>query len=261
MADDTRTPVWRPLIGELNPRSRKRPGIVDHFPDDLSLNRPKVVINEFFADALRKPIKYPATGICLHAEIKTYQPGETVPGGMQLQVSSMLGMPTKILEVVAHIPLLDFLLEIPPVMTQVEDESVSDWHRFLLLLHAKNDRLFRADMTGADNIKIPSPGDFISVDFNDRVGRSGAKYLGIAKKGLGYIPPAPGGDSDTSTQNAFDIGGEPTLMAEHSTSEAEQAAEQQEIVNDKLDEYAKEYAAETGMSEDAARGYLESMIK
>jgi hypothetical protein len=143
----------------------------------------------------------------------------------------------------------------------VEDESVSDWHRFLLLLHAKNDRIFRADMFYADNIKVPSPGDLISVDFSDREGRSGAKYLGLAKKGLGFIPPAVGDAYDTSTQNAFDIGGEPTLMAEYSTSETEQAAEQQEIVNDKLDEYAEAYAAETGMSKDTARGYLESMIK
>ena len=55
----------------------------------------------------------------------------------------------------------------------------------------------------------------------------------------------------------FAEGGEPTTMAAYET---EQSLEQQEIVDDKLEEYVEAYASETGMSKDVARGYLENTL-
>tara|TARA_R110000824_G_scaffold15230_1_gene64178 strand:+ start:215 stop:976 length:762 start_codon:yes stop_codon:yes gene_type:complete len=245
--------VFRKLPPET---SAANPYLKDSFPGPDNLYRLKTVVNEIYAQARRRPISFPTEALCLHAEVVTLGPaGNNIA---DFQLDSALGRTVKIIEVIAHVPRLDTLKTIPEVTT-IEDMSHDDlWN---LLLHASGDRIFRAQLYGEEGKagSIPSPGDTISVDFKDRVGRKGPIYVGKKRRGIGLIPSVGSMDT-TSTSDIFDTSGEPTVMAEYSTSEEEQLDEQQEIINDKLNEYAEAFAADTGVSIGVARGYLESTL-
>jgi len=251
MADEVFRELWH-----SQPASRNNPHLRDLSTGPPNLNRLKTAVNEIYAEARRKPIMFPCLAMCLYADVVTLTPGNnTMP---EYQVDRALGRTIKIIEVVAHVPRLDSLLTVPQV-TSLED--MGDWDLWNLMLHAAGDRIFRAQLYGEEGKAggMPSPGDTISVDFRDRKGRQGPLYVGRKRRALGLIPPASSTDT-TSTSELFDVSGEPTPMAEYSTSDAEQEAEQLAAVNDKLDEYAAEWAADTGVSEAVARGYLEKTL-
>tara|TARA_R110000824_G_scaffold353993_2_gene541071 strand:- start:988 stop:1746 length:759 start_codon:yes stop_codon:yes gene_type:complete len=232
------------------------PYLKDSFPGPENLYRLKTAVNEMYARAKRKPISFPTEALCLHAQVVTLSPdGNNIA---DTQLDSALGRTVKIIEVVAHVPRLDSLKTIPEITSLDDMTGIDLWN---LLLHATGDRIFRAQLYGEEGKigSIPSPGDTISVDFRDRTGRQGPLYVGRKRRGIGLIPSA-GSTDTTSTSDLFDTSGEPTPMAEYSTSEGEQMEEQQKAVDDKLDEYAAEWAADTGVSEAVAKGYLEKTL-
>ena len=206
MADEKGNWAWNHFIGELNPHKKNDSSFYDYDTGN-NLYRLKRITNYVAAEARRHTHDGPWNAICLLATKEYYSDGNV--GHLSVpSLSTGLEKPIGMIAVIARIPELDSLIPWPSNYGSPADldEANGMW----LSLHARGDRIFRHTITSAgDSPPIPSPGDLIKVDWEDRKSFTGPKYLGIEERGLGFIsdrPPSETGE-DGEAQDAFAAAG------------------------------------------------------
>lgn len=99
-----------------------------------------------------------------------------------VSISDHLGVKRRRIKVIARVPDLDAAIPLPDILGLPSEMTPRD--QMLLSLH----RVFYSKHTG--NASLPSIGDQIEVDFEDRKNHRYGIYKGILEKGNGSIPDA-----------------------------------------------------------------------
>jgi len=159
-------------------------------------------INYFYKQNNKKIHEGTWVGICLHAKSEYYPEG--YPGRNSL--SATLKKPATIITVIAKVPNSpDVMVGVPSKFGNPNELSTPDQDK--LEMHRK----FRSTLNSAQ--QIPSPGDIVELDFEDRENFTGGIYLGILEKGTGTMPDRPAEDEIGEAQNAFaDAGSSATTV-------------------------------------------------
>ena len=246
-----------PFLDEMNSLSINDPGIVDHPEAGDNLYRLKRVVDDYYKKASARTKTGTWKAICLVSTVEYYKDGK-VPG---FSLSRDLSRPTGMIAVVARIPEIDALIPWPQTLEVLSDaHPLSDmW----LSLYARNNRVFRCPLEGRPGglTEIPAAGDIIEVDFEDRKSKTGAMYLGVVERGLAVIPdqdPSETGEPGEA-QSAFSSNSS-TASTVADTAASSQSQQMDEEADDAMNDMAAELAASTGMSEEAAKAYVEATV-
>ena len=137
----------------------------------------RIAVNRIYEDALRNSHQGTWTAHVLHASVEYEKSPQSV------SINDHLGKKKRRIKVIAHVPDLDSALPLPKMLGIVDNMTTED--KMLLAMH----RVFYSD--GAGNMTLPSVGDRIEVDFEDRNNHMYGVYKGIKEKGIGSIPDHP----------------------------------------------------------------------
>lgn len=137
----------------------------------------RIAINRLYEDALRNSHQGTWTAHVLHASVEYEKSPQSV------SINDHLDKKKRRIKIVAHVPDLDAALPLPKMLGMVSEMATSD--KMLMAMH----RVFYSD--GSANMTLPSVGDRIEVDFEDRNNHLYGLYKGIKEKGIGSIPDHP----------------------------------------------------------------------
>jgi len=252
--------LLNPFLNEMNPFSVNDPGIVDHPEAGDNLYRLKRVVDDYYKNANARTKTGTWKAICLVSAVEYYEAGK-VPG---FSLSRDFARPTGMIAVVARIPELDSLIPWPQTIGAAGDEDMDALSDLWLSMHARNGRVFRCPLEGRPGglTEIPAAGDIIEVDFEDRKLKTGAMYLGVVERGLAVIPdqdPSETGEAGDA-QSAFSSNSSTASTVSQSSDASSQSQQMAEEADDAMNDMAAELAASTGMSEEAAKAYVEMTV-
>ena len=199
-------PRINPIFGDLNP--------ITPDSDEIILDQSNiggmVPLHMAMERSLetKNTLSYPLRAICLYS--KKIAAGDGFYGAWNLS-TNLLGLETQRVYVKARIPEIHASIPIPDVSKSIETMENKDKH--LIDMH---DVFLGGETRGgllgflAGGEKVPSPGDIIMVDFEDRKNHRGGIYLGIAEKGSDSMPD----NSDSSATEAHNSStGTPSTVA------------------------------------------------
>tara|TARA_R110002020_G_scaffold473697_1_gene703338 strand:+ start:78 stop:899 length:822 start_codon:yes stop_codon:yes gene_type:complete len=245
--------------GELNLLVKNKSNVYDYEAGD-SFDRIRRVVNGYYNDANKMTHHGTWKAICLFSTVEYFEEGSRAPG---FYFSTDLNRPMGMVTVIARIPELDVMKPWPKKFTNnVTDLDKDDLN--WLSLH----RVFRMSLRGRYGISdIPSPGDIVEVDFEDRVEKRGNIYVGLVEKGVGIIPDRPENDTGNQgeAQQVFNSPGAQVSTNSVYTEKEQQAISQsqqmQQEANDAIDSMVQAMVDDTGMNPVIARGFVEHALE
>tara|TARA_R110000824_G_scaffold332637_1_gene519240 strand:+ start:20944 stop:21651 length:708 start_codon:yes stop_codon:yes gene_type:complete len=174
------TNFYQSLSGDRNLSSTHARGLRVYGDIDKGanpLNYMRIAINRIYEDALRNSHEGTWTAHVLHSVIEYEKSPQAV------SINDHLGKKKRRIKVIAHVPDLDAALPLPKMLGLTSKMTTED--KTLMAMH----RVFYSD--GAGNMTLPSVGDRIEVDFEDRNNHMYGVYKGPKEHGIGSIPDHP----------------------------------------------------------------------
>lgn len=133
-------------------------------------------LNAIYENAARGSHEGSWNAFVLHSKVEYEKSPHDV------SVSDHLGVKARRIKVIARVPDLDAAIPFPDILGLPKEMTKKD--QMLLSMH----RVFYSKHHG--HVSLPSIGDIIEVDFEDRKNHRYGIYKGILEKGCGSIPDA-----------------------------------------------------------------------